>query len=86
MHHDCPAETRYRIRVYETTSTLERFNNVAPQVTVVVLNNPAERPIDAIVWFWNRVGEPRRLQRLHHPAQGNPRLNTIQSPPTRRTR
>jgi large repetitive protein len=53
---NCPAETRYRIRAYETTYTLERFNNVAPQVTVVILNNTSERPVDTAVWLWNGSG------------------------------
>jgi uncharacterized repeat protein (TIGR01451 family) len=73
----CPAETRYRIRVYETTATFERFNNVAPQGTVVVLNNPGERSIDATVWFWDQSGALIGFSPATIPPKGTHVLNTM---------
>jgi uncharacterized repeat protein (TIGR01451 family) len=73
----CPAETRYRIRAYETTATLERFNNVAPQGTVVILNNPGERPIDTVVWFWNASGALVGFTAVTVPPKGTQVINTM---------
>jgi uncharacterized repeat protein (TIGR01451 family) len=73
----CPAETRYRIRAYETTATLERFNNVAPQATVVVLNNAGERSIDATVWFWSTSGSLIGFAPVSIPPKGTEVINTM---------
>jgi uncharacterized repeat protein (TIGR01451 family) len=73
----CPAETRYRIRAYETTGSLERFNNVAPQGTVVILNNPGERSIDAVVWFWDQSGALIGFSPVTIPPKGTQVINTM---------
>jgi uncharacterized repeat protein (TIGR01451 family) len=78
----CPAETRYRIRAYETTATFERFNNVAPQGTVVVLNNPGERPIDAVVWYWDQSGALIGFSALTVPPKGTQVINTMAVAPS----
>jgi hypothetical protein len=72
----CPPETRYRIRAYETTATIERFNNAVPQVTVVVLNNPGERSIDATVWFWSQSGALIGFSATTLPPKGTQVINT----------
>jgi uncharacterized repeat protein (TIGR01451 family) len=52
----CPAEAQYRLRAYETTYALERFNNVSPQVTVLVLQNRGVDTVAGTVWFWDETG------------------------------
>ncbi len=58
---DCGADDVYRIRVYETTYTIPRFNNAGTQVTVLLLHNPASYAIDGAVYFWS--GDGTLLQR-----------------------
>lgn len=52
----CGPEDVYRIRFYETTARLARFNNSATQVTVVLLQNPGDRQIAARLHFWKATG------------------------------
>ena len=54
----CVPETGYRLRAYETTYTLERFNNVPPQGTVVVIQNTGDETVNATAWFWSNAGAP----------------------------
>ena len=37
---DCGADDTYRIRAYETTATVSRFNNAGSQNTILLLQNP----------------------------------------------
>ena len=48
---DCGADDIYRIRVYETTYSVPRFNNAGTQVTVLVLHNPASYAISGDAYF-----------------------------------
>lgn len=41
----CGADDEYRIRAYDTTLTLPRFNNSNGQTTVLVLQNPTPRQV-----------------------------------------
>jgi hypothetical protein len=52
----CGPETTYRLRLYETTSTIARFNNSSSQVTVLLLQNPTSSPITLHVDFWDAGG------------------------------
>jgi len=53
---DCGADDTYRIRAYETTGTIPRFNNAGTQITVLLLQNPGSEPIAGTVYFWNTAG------------------------------
>jgi uncharacterized repeat protein (TIGR01451 family) len=53
---DCGADDVYRIRVYETTNTVARFNNAGSQISVLILNNPTNAPIAASVYYRNTAG------------------------------
>ena len=48
---DCGPDDTYRIRAYETTYSVPRFNNSGTQVTVLVLHNPTSYPIAGQVYF-----------------------------------
>jgi uncharacterized protein DUF11 len=48
---DCGPDDTYRIRAYETTYSVPRFNNSGTQVTVLVLQNPTSYTIAGTVRF-----------------------------------
>jgi hypothetical protein len=52
----CSANDVYRIRMYETTLALPRYNNAGTQVSVVVLQNPTDYAIQGRVYFWSAAG------------------------------
>jgi uncharacterized repeat protein (TIGR01451 family) len=54
----CAADDVYRIRAYDTTVRVPRFNNSGAQVTLLVLQNPSARPIGGRAWFWSASGAP----------------------------
>jgi hypothetical protein len=53
----CDAGDTYRLRVYDTTARLPRFNNGGTQRTVLLLQNATDAPVDATVDFWGATGE-----------------------------
>jgi hypothetical protein len=53
---DCGADDVYRIRLYETTYSIPRFNNSGTQLTVVILQNPTDYTISGNAWFWSTAG------------------------------
>ncbi len=55
---DCGVDDTYRLRVYETTGRLPRFNNVGSQVTVVLLENRGAEDVSGVLWFWSASGAP----------------------------
>jgi len=52
----CGADDTYRIRAYETTYAIPRFNNSATQGTVVVLQNRSSRAVAGHLNFWDASG------------------------------
>jgi hypothetical protein len=52
----CGAEDVYRVRMYETSYAVPRFNNQATQVTILLLLNPSSYPITGNVHFWSNTG------------------------------
>lgn len=55
---DCGPDDTYRIRAYETTFRIPRFNNSGSQVTLVVLHNPTDEAIGGTALFWDPSGSP----------------------------
>jgi hypothetical protein len=53
---DCGADDVYRLRAYETTYAVPRFNNSGTQVTVLLLQNPTNYAISGTVYFWSAAG------------------------------
>ena len=53
---DCGADDVYRLRAYETTYAVPRFNNSGTQVTVLLLQNPTNYTITGTVYFWAAAG------------------------------
>jgi parallel beta-helix repeat protein len=52
----CAADDVYRIRAFETTYSIPRFNNAGSQVTVLLLQNPAAYTVTGNIWFWSTSG------------------------------
>ena len=55
----CGSDDRYRLRAYETTGRIPRFNNSGSQVTVLILQNATGQPIQANADFWDAGGSHR---------------------------
>ena len=53
---DCGVDDIYRLRAYETTGSIARFNNSSTQVTVLLLQNPGAETVTGHVWFWRLDG------------------------------
>ncbi len=53
---DCDANDTYRLRAYETTSAIPRFNNNSTQVTLIVLQTPTDGTINGSMYFWDASG------------------------------
>ncbi len=49
----CTSEDTYRIRYFETTCSIPRFNNAGTQTTVLILQNTVNRFVDGHVYFWS---------------------------------
>jgi uncharacterized repeat protein (TIGR01451 family) len=70
---DCGTDDVYRIRVYETTYAVPRFNNAGTQVTVLILQNPTNDPISGEAYFRITSGAPVAV----HPFSLNPKATLI---------
>jgi hypothetical protein len=53
---DCDPADVYRIRAWETTGSIARFNNTGTQTTLLVLANPSPQTITGVVWFRDSAG------------------------------
>jgi hypothetical protein len=76
----CGADDIYRLRAYETTGSIPRFNNSSTQVTVLLLQNPTADAIEAGVDFWDAAGVRRATHAATVPAHGLLVLNTATLP------
>ena len=52
---NCGTDDVYRIRVYETTCSVSRFNNTT-QVTFLFLQNPTDYDLDCTIYFYSQFG------------------------------
>jgi len=53
---DCGPDDQYRVRFYETTFSIPRFNVTASQNTVLLIQNPTENTVNGRAYFWNAAG------------------------------
>lgn len=52
----CGADDVYRLRSYETTGAIPRFNNSGSQITVLVLQNPTDATVSGTAYLWSSAG------------------------------
>jgi hypothetical protein len=53
---DCGAGDAYRVRAWETTYAVPRFNNGGSQITVLLLQNATTRAVSGRAYFWSGAG------------------------------
>ncbi|HET9314038.1 MAG TPA: Calx-beta domain-containing protein, partial [Vicinamibacteria bacterium] len=53
----CGPDDVYRVRAYDTTARIPRFNNSGDQVTVLILQNASDVSGPGRVHFWNAQGQ-----------------------------
>ena len=53
---NCGPDDVYRLRAFETTESIPRFNNSASQITVLLLQNPSGYAINGNIYFWRTDG------------------------------
>ena len=73
---DCGTDDVYRLRAFETTQSIPRFNNSATQITVLLLQNPSGYTITGNVYFWSVAGVLVGQQAFTLPAKNTLVLNT----------
>jgi parallel beta-helix repeat protein len=72
----CGSDDVYRIRAFETTYSIPRFNNAGSQVTVLLLQNPAAYTVTGNIWFWSTSGTLLGSRAFTLPARQALVLNT----------
>ena len=72
----CGSDDVYRIRAFETTCSIPRFNNAGSQVTVLLLQNPAGYAVTGNLWFWNTAGALAGTRAFTLPSKQTLALNT----------
>jgi hypothetical protein len=72
----CGPDDVYRLRAAETTYSIPRFNNAGSQVTVLLLQNPADYAITGHIWFWTTSGTLLATQAFALPPKQTLVLNT----------
>ena len=73
---DCGPDDVYRLRSFETTQSIPRFNNAGSQVTVLLLQNPSGYQITGNIYFWATTGGLLGQQPFDLPAKNTLVLNT----------
>jgi uncharacterized repeat protein (TIGR01451 family) len=72
----CGADDVYRLRAWESTLSIPRFNNSASQLTVVTLQNRTVAPVAGQIRFWSAAGVLLHTEPLSLAARGSVSLNT----------
>jgi hypothetical protein len=73
---DCGADDVYRLRAYETTYAVPRFNNTGTQVSVLIMQNTSDERVAGTVHFWRADGSLAASQAFSLNAKGSLVLNT----------
>jgi uncharacterized repeat protein (TIGR01451 family) len=72
----CEAEDVYRLRAFDTTYRIVRFNNSATQITILLVQNPTGLPVAGHAQFWNAAGTLLASQPFSMAPRGAFVLNT----------
>jgi len=72
----CNTRAKYRIRAYETTISVPRFNNSGTQVTVLLVQNTRSIARTGTIYFWDASGNLITTSALSLPAHALTVLNT----------
>ena len=77
---DCQATDVYRIRAWDTTYAVSRFNNSGTQVSVLLLQGTGDQAVDGHLWFWDGAGALVASQSFTLLPRGTLVLNTSTLP------
>jgi uncharacterized repeat protein (TIGR01451 family) len=77
---DCGADDAYRLRAWDTTLSIPRFNNSASQVTIVILQNREGAPVTGRIHFWSAGGALLHTELLGLVPHASLSLNTAAIP------
>jgi len=77
---DCGPDDIYRIRAYETTYAVPRFNNSGTQITVLVLQNPTSEAVAGEIYFSAASGALAAVQPFALGPKATLVLNTATVP------
>jgi hypothetical protein len=58
----CGPDDQYRVRFYETSFAIPRFNVSAAQTTVLLIQNPTSYDVTGNAYFWNATGTLEHTQ------------------------
>jgi hypothetical protein len=58
----CGPDDQYRVRFYETTVAIPRFNQSTAQTTVLLIQNPTSYDVTGHVYFWHASGTLEHTQ------------------------
>jgi hypothetical protein len=72
----CTATDTYRLRAYETTGFISRFNNSVSQITALILQNTGSDPVSGTLIFQGASGASLASQPFSIAARGTYVLNT----------
>jgi uncharacterized repeat protein (TIGR01451 family) len=72
----CGPQDVYRIRAWDTTYRVPRFNNSSSQSTVLLLENLRTSTVGGTVWFWSSSGALLGSQAFSIPGHGLFALST----------
>ena len=72
----CLATEQYRIRLFDTTYGVSRFNNSASQITVLVVQNTSDRTVYFNAHFFDATGAIQGTHSQNIPAYGAAVVNT----------
>jgi hypothetical protein len=73
---DCGPGDAYRIRAWETTGSVPRFNTNGSQVTVLLLQNATSRAVTGRAYFWSAAGVLLATHAFDLAPRGSAALNT----------
>ena len=73
---NCGADDLYRVRAYDTTYSIPRFNNVGSQGTVLLIQNTRSAAVAGRVFFWSPTGALLASQAFNLASRGTFVLNT----------
>ncbi|HET9315622.1 MAG TPA: hypothetical protein VFQ51_08530, partial [Vicinamibacteria bacterium] len=59
---NCGPDDQYRVRFYETTFAIPRFNVSTTQTTVLLIQNPTSYDVSGNAYFWNAGGTLEHTQ------------------------
>jgi uncharacterized repeat protein (TIGR01451 family) len=77
---DCGPEDVYRLRAYETTCTVARFNSSGTQATTLLLQNTSPAPVTGHVYFIDTSGTLLETVAFSLAAHGTVVVNTAALP------